>query len=408
MLNAEQQRAFEKVKAGTSILLSGSAGTGKSFTLTHIIEWAKIQNKNIGVTGTTGTSALLIGGRTIHSFLGIGLANKPSKQLANSILYNKKKILDRIRKLDILIIDEISLLDDVLFEKISDLLSILRLETEKPFGGVQVIFCGDFSQNCPINGKYCFLSETWKHMNIEKVFLQQLIRQQDDTEFQTILEALRFGKVTSAMIKQLEKLKDTKFDEGVEPTILYGKNIDVDKVNNNNFKKLVDSGAVVKTYVPTYSNENAKAWGQSCKVNDSLELCIGSQVVLTWNVSVDNGLVNGSRGVITGFKPNNLPIIKFYNIHDNDVVIEEISIKNEDDPLNMITFLPIKLAWAMTISKSQGCTLDYCIIDLNSWACGQSYTALSRVRSLKHVKLIGEIKQSYFKVSPDVIEFYLK
>ena len=91
MLNAEQQRAFEKVKAGTSILLSGSAGTGKSFTLTHIIEWAKLQNKNIGVTGTTGTSALLIGGRTIHSFLGIGLANKPSKQLANSILYNKKK-----------------------------------------------------------------------------------------------------------------------------------------------------------------------------------------------------------------------------------------------------------------------------------------------------------------------------
>ena len=405
-MNQEQQFALETVKKNHSILLSGAAGTGKSYTLSEIIKWAHASNKKIGVTATTGSAALLIGGRTIHSFLGIGLGSKSAKDWANMVFLKNKKVLAHLKNLDILIIDEISMLDDELFGKISEFMGILRMNPELPFGGLQLVLCGDFSQNCPVNGQYCFLSKGWEKLDIKKIFLKKLMRHKDDEEFQEILESLRFGKVTKSIMDRLELLKKTEFPEGVEPTILYGKNVDVDVINNKNFKKLVEKGAKMMSYEASYCGPMAKAWAQSCKVPEKLNLCIGSQVVLTWNVSVDTGLVNGSRGVIAGFsKISDNPIIKFYGI-DEDMTMDQITIKNEDEPKNTITFMPIKLAWAMTISKSQGCTLDYCIMDLASWACGQSYTALSRVRSLKNVKLIRDIKESYFKASPAVIKFY--
>ena len=402
-LNQEQQRAFDVINSGQSVFLTGPSGTGKSRTLMSVIQWAH-NKKTIGTTATTGASAILIGGQTINSYLGIGVGTRSAKQMADVVFLKNKRVLNRILALDILIIDEISMMDDELFDKISEFLSIIRAN-ESPFGGIQLILCGDFSQNCPVNGKYCFLSKTWTQLGIKNIILHTFIRHQDDPEFQSVLASLRIGKVTKSVLNRLEQLRHTSFPEGIEPTTLYGKNVDVNAINDMHFKKLVENGAKCETFITTYTG-HSKSWAQCCKVPEILDICSGSQVMLTWNVSPDDGLVNGTRGVIVDFTPiYGYPIMQV-NGSKKKVSIEPITVKDTDLPMNTFTFIPLKLAWALTIAKSQGCTLDYCIIDLSSWAYGQAYTALSRVRSLKNVKLIGEIKAEYFRASPDVIRFY--
>lgn len=406
VLNKEQQKAFDLIKEGNSVLLTGSAGTGKSFTLSEIISWAHKNKKNIGVTATTGSAAILIKGRTIHSYLGIGLGTKTAAQLAAYVIQNSKYVLNRLKNLDILIIDEISMLDAELFSKISEFLSIIRMNTA-PFGGVQIVLCGDFAQIAPVgkNAEYCFKSDIWSSANIITINLKTIIRQKDDLEFIEILECLRWGKCTKSILERLQKLQNTVFDSDILPTHLYGKNIDVDVINQSHFSKLVKDGAATKTYNTKYS-KNAKIWADSCKVQPEIQLCIGAQVVLTWNVDQELGLVNGSRGIITGFDING-PIVKFKN-HPDGILISYVNITNEDNKTDQITFIPIKLAWAITHHRAQGMTLDSCIIDLSSWSSGQAYTALSRVRDLKSVKLIGEINPKFFKLHKDVLEFYNK
>lgn len=405
-LNNEQQKAFDLIKEGNSILLTGSAGTGKSFTLSEIILWAHKNKKNIGVTATTGSAALLIKGRTIHSFLGIGLATKTASQLAAYVIQNSKYVMNRLRNLNILIIDEISMLDAELFTKISEFLSIIRMN-DAPFGGVQMILCGDFAQIAPVgkNAEYCFKSDIWQSSNIITINLKTIIRQKDDLEFINILESLRWGKCTKSILERLKTLQNTTFDSDILPTHLYGKNIDVDIINLSHFSKLVESGAETKIYITKYT-KNAKIWADSCKVQSEIRLCIGAQVVLTWNIDQELGLVNGSRGIVIGFDTNG-PIIKFKN-HQEGIPIAYVNIANEDNKADQITFMPIRLAWAITHHRSQGMTLDSCIIDLSSWSSGQAYTALSRVRDLKSVKLIGEINPKCFKINKDVLDFYKK
>jgi ATP-dependent exoDNAse (exonuclease V) alpha subunit len=403
-MNTEQQSAYDEVLNKNSILLTGPAGTGKSYTLKEIVKWARLTKRECATTSTTGSSAFLIGGRTIHSFLGIGLGTKTAQELAKSVMMKNKQVYQRLKIIKMLVIDEISMLDVELFDKISEFLSIIRKNPE-PFGGLQLIFCGDFCQIPPVKGTYCFKSEIWKKMNIKKIILKTLIRQEDDIEFQEILEALRYGKCTKSIIERLNKLKDTKFEDGIVPTILYGKNVDVDSINKYEFDKLISKGIEKRVYNTIYSKHPySKAWGDSSKVHESICLCIGLQVMLTWNVNQDLGLINGSRGVIVGFDSMG-PIIKFIG-HKKEIIIEQVTVSNEDNEDISISFMPIKLAYAITHHKSQGCTLDSIVIDLDSFTYGQAYTALSRSRNLKSIKIVGTIRSEFFKVSKDVIDFY--
>lgn len=406
-MNSEQQIAFDDVVQNKNILLTGSAGSGKSFTLIKIIEWANLTHKKIAVTATTGNAALLIGGRTIHSYLGIGLGTKTTTELILNVKKKYPLIIKKIQTIDILILEEISMLDAELFEKISEFIGVIRKKKELPFGGLQLVLCGDFCQICPIKGKYCFLSNIWKEMDIKVITLKTLIRQQDDFEFQNILESLKWGICTKSIIRKLKELRNTEFDKDIIPTILYGTNVNVDKINDEEYKKLVDNGAETNIYKTHYSEGTfAKNWATSCKVPELIELSIGSQVILSWNVSQDAGLVNGSKGVITGFNVNG-PIVKFIN-QSTDIIVVPVTVKNEENNDISITFMPLKLAWALTLHKCQGATLNAVIIDLKSWDAGMAYTAISRVRNLKSVKLVGVIKASYFICSKDVINFYQK
>ena len=169
LLNEEQNNALKCVMDGHSILLTGSAGTGKSYTIKYIIEYLNNANKKYAITASTGTAAVIIGGQTLHSFLGLGLGTGSVKEILNNILKNES-----ILNLDVLIIDEISMIDKELFEKISIILSIIK-SNDKFFGNIQLILVGDFCQLAPVKGKYCFLADIWNKMNIKMKAMMKIV-----------------------------------------------------------------------------------------------------------------------------------------------------------------------------------------------------------------------------------------
>lgn len=421
-LNEEQLQVIQETDNGNNILLTGSAGVGKSYTIKHIIE--RNAGKKIGLCAMTGCAAILIDGTTLHSFLGIGLADGNSESIARRV-FGRKKILQIILTLDMLIIDEVSMLSNDLFDKVSQILSILR-KCPKPFGGVQIILVGDLFQLSPIdrNSSYCFLSRHWDECNI-KTFLLKTNMRQKEAEFQQMLERLRWGICSDDDYNTLLKLKKTKFPDDIIPTRLYSKNSDVDEINKREMAKLLEkqseelgestvgtrygTGSVVFTIrYPSKNAENrklAKKWAVDiAKIPEKLELCINAQVMLTYNVNIKAGLVNGARGYITGFL-NDCVLVKFINGLETYVNYTSAKMANTNEI--EITYIPLKLAWAISIHKSQGMTIDALEVDLGEsiFANGQAYTALSRAKSMRSVK-ITNLNRSSFKTSPAVIAFY--
>jgi hypothetical protein len=405
-MNIEQTRAFQKFQDGNNIFLTGIPGSGKSYTLKKIINWSRSSGFNIGVTATTGSAAILIGGTTIHSFLGIGLGTKTAEELAEYVRTKKKYIYNRLLKLDILFIDEISMLDSKLFDLISKFLSLIRND-KRPCGGIQLGLCGDIFQLPPINHKMFFKSDIWPSCDIEVIELQESQRHKDDLDFIKMLSQLRWGKCSPEILKILKNTKNNIFESDIQPTVLYTKNINVDELNNAKYDELIKEGARSFAYQTRYSTETARIWAQSCKIPDICNICVGAQVVLTWNVDLENGLCNGSRGIITAVGISGATV-KFTN--GREVLIGFQKIENEDDKKININFVPLRLAYALTINKCQGMTLDCAIVVLDHYSnpefmYGKAYTALSRVRNLSNIQ-IHHVKADSFVVHPDVLSFY--
>jgi ATP-dependent DNA helicase PIF1 len=429
-LNAKQQLAVSQTMNGGNILLTGPAGTGKSFTIKYIIELLKANNKNVGLTATTGTAAFIIGGQTIHSYMGMGIGEE---SIADIFIKIKKKagIYRTLVELDVLIIDEVSMLDAALLEKISGILCYVKSHSlkdtgllNKPFGGIQVIFIGDFCQLAPVKGFYCFLSKLWIEANIKVIMLDELVRQNDDLLFQQILQIIRKGKCTDNILKVLNALKDTQFEDEIIPTKLYPKNVNVDKINEMEIEKLKKAGNKTIIYKAIASGGSSGSSGSSgafAGINKyDVELVENSQVIITRNIDIVNGLVNGTRGIVKNlFK--DFVIIKDTqgNLH-NIVYYKDIleggsggsssgsgkkSAKAADK--SHILHMPLKVSYALSIHKSQGMTIDAMEIDLgdNIFTCGQGYTALSRAKSLRSIRVIDVSNQS-FKINPFVKAFY--
>lgn len=403
-MNPKQKEAFMKVVNGESIFLTGPAGTGKSFTLQQIIKWARHSKKELGITASTGLAAYLIKGRTIHSFLGIGLGTKSAQALAEHVKRKSPSTYNKLKNMDILLLDEISMIEDELLDKISEFLSIIR-GNPMPFGGVQVVLSGDFCQLPPVSGNYCFLSNIWKKADIQTVVLEELVRQDKDTRFQEILRELRWGLCTKDTLALLKSMKAKEFSNGVIPTKLYSVNVDVDKINKREFDELVEKGAMVKHYKTKYSTHpSAESWAKSLKIPDQVDLCIGAQVLVTWNLPTDSSIVNGTRGVITEFCVEG-PKVKLLN--GKEIIIEYMKLSCEDNDKIIATFIPLKLAYALSIHKSQGMTLDAVEIDLGNsiFEYGQAYTALSRAKTLDSIKIIN-VKSKSFMTHQKVKDFY--
>jgi ATP-dependent DNA helicase PIF1 len=407
MLNEKQKLAVEQTMNGENILITGPAGTGKSYTIKYIIELLKTHNKNIGLTATTGTAAFIIGGQTIHSFMGMGIGEETLAEIFIKIK-NRSSIYRTLAELDVLIIDEVSMMDASLFENISELLCYVKshhLKDEgllrKPFGGIQIIFIGDFCQLAPVKGVYCFLSALWKDACIKVIMLDELVRQNDDVLFQKILQIIRKGKCTENILKVLNALRDTQFDDEIIPTKLYPKNVNVDRINDMEIIKLKAEGN--KRYL--YKAEASKGieLSQANIAKYDVELVENAQVIVTRNIDIGNGVVNGMRGVVKKLF-NEFAIVKDCegNLH-TIAYYKDVFEKTKSSILH----LPLKVSYALSIHKSQGMTIDALEIDLgdNIFTCGQAYTALSRAKSLRSIRVMDVSKDS-FKINPFVKAFY--
>ena len=399
-LNDEQKAAYDAVRHGQSIFLCGSAGVGKSYTLRCIMEWGLKRGLHIQQTAMTGTAALLVNGRTLHSFLGIGLGRGLPVDMAERTQEKNKSLTRQLGRLQILLVDEVSMLDAELCDKISAYLSILRNDT-RPFGGVQMVFSGDLAQLPAVNGKFAFHANAWKELAPNKCILKTLVRQAGDPVFQNMLERLRFGICEPHDFERLLECKKTQFPEGIQPTRLYALNKDVDRINSEEFEKLRGTVQVTRTYMPKFACPGSKRWAEACGTGNGIELCVGAQVVVTRNM--ENGCVNGSRGVVSALNENTVQI-KLLSGALTEVPF--VAIENDDGSLK-IAVMPLKLAYALTCHKSQGMTMDAIELDLGPsiFECGQAYTALSRARSLASVKITAVVPRA-FKCHPDVVAFY--
>lgn len=434
-LNKEQTAALEAVRSGSSVFITGSAGTGKSHCLKAIIADLKARNRKYAVTSSTGCAAVLVGGQTIHSYIGLGIGNNTADKIIFGLQKNRPKYR-QIEELNVLIIDEISMLDDTTFTKISNVLQIVKKQRDTPFGGVQMILVGDFCQLSPVSGGYCFASDTWKALQPVFIQLVELIRQKDDKEFQEILQEVRLGgKCSQKTVKTMLGLSATKFADGVTPTRLYPLNADVNAINNAAFNRLYKR----RHKLDVTEIQRLNCWPISTNIefeadmvqkldhnpdkdiyryipmtNDkklnlddyTIDLFKGLQVMVTRNVNFESGLINGTTGIITSLSPISVTI----KCGDACGVKQHVIYYHKDTNDNnntYIRFMPIRLAYALSIHKAQGATLDAIEVDgsSNIFAAGQLYTALSRARSLSSIRLLNFDKYS-FMCHPDVKSFY--
>lgn len=427
-LNEAQSIALNKVKQGKSVFITGSPGTGKSFLMKYIIKHFNENKKKIAITASTGCSATLIGGQTIHSYLGMGIGNSTIDNIAIKLKRYKKKFT-QLLKLKAIIIDEISMIDDNTLDKVSDVLKKIRDDDSKPFGGIQMILVGDFCQLSPVSGNFCFTSESWNNLQPECIQLNELVRQKDDVIFQKLLQEIRFGKCSKVTLSILTELQNTKF-KNIKPTKLYSLNRDVLQINQREFdilylktnNKLSETARIIQCFPNTTDNirmeidintdinnddifiYNAVSNDKSVKLDEYvIKLFIGLQVIVTRNISFDTMLVNGTLGVVTQLTKSSV-VIK-----DTRGIIHTISyhtdINNNTDIRT--SFMPIKLSYALSIHKSQGATLDAIEVDGSSsiFASGQLYTALSRSRDMSSIRLMNFDKSSIM-CSQIVKEFY--
>jgi ATP-dependent exoDNAse (exonuclease V) alpha subunit len=397
-MNEKQLEAFNVVKNGENLFLSGSAGTGKSFTIKKIVEYLENNNLNYGLTALTGCAASLINGQTLHSFLLLGI-DKSLKDIYNDL--SKKYIpkFKALKSLNTLIIDEISMMSNELIELINELFKLIKSNL-LPFGGIQVILVGDFHQLPPIRGNYCFTSPIWDELKLHNIILTDLIRQKDDLILQEILEELRIGTISDKTFETLKSLNKTKFIGDIKPTKLFPVNTNVDKINNREFEKLVkinDGNTTTYKALSNYKVDNIESF--------NVCLTLNAQIMVIRNLCVENHLVNGTRGIVVGLL-DKCVIIKDINNNIHHINYYTDLHKNKK---HYISFMPLKLAYAISIHKSQGSSIDCLELDLGNdiFVSGQTYTALSRATNIKNIRIINIEKNSFF-VNKKIIDFYKK
>lgn len=397
----KQGIALEVMLSGESVLLTGSAGAGKTFVLNQFIRIAKNEGKHVSVTATTGLAATHLGGTTIHSWSGIGISDELQSGFAEHMAKGRKEIIE---KTDILIIDEISMLHDYRLDMIDEVCRTVR-KKDAPFGGIQIIMSGDFFQLPPINrgdsraGGFVVNSRVWEELDPTICYLVEQYRQ-DDEVLLDILNSMRAGELRR---NHAEKLL-TRIDVEVSPdelmTELHTVNVDVDKINDARLD-LLEGDELFYTQSTTGGKNYVESLQRSVLAPATLRLKKGALVMAIKN-SLNRKYVNGSLGVVIDFETGTeYPIVEFKSGKVVTMMPDTWELRDGDKKRASISQIPLRLAWAITVHKSQGMTLDAARIDLRkAFVEGMGYVALSRVKNLNSLFLSG-INQMALRVSED-------
>lgn len=443
-LNQAQQDAERKILSGQNVFLTGAAGVGKSFLLRHVIKALKAKyslckGEPVAVCASTGIAAHNLEGRTIHSFAGIGFGEGGQKNVLEKVQRSSRATASW-RNVQVLIIDEISMLDSNIFDLLDFIARTIR-NCEKPFGGIQVVLCGDFAQLPPVSmsqkwkrADFCFKSAAWRKARIHTCTLTTVVRQSGDDKFIAMLTEIRSGLCsdeTSDALKLCNVTCKPLPVDGILPTRLYCLNKNVDEENRSELEKL--PGPPVELFATDYfsrlklsrfsSAESIQAKLRQImekkNLPSKLQLKVGAQVIVTKNIN-KLGLFNGSRGVVEGFEKKYIASSQYgpdsgqYDCarvrfdSGRTLLIEPIAVfhATAEGCIKRVQ-VPLRLAWALTVHKSQGTTLTRALLMIqNAFDYGQVYVALSRVVSLEGLWLKGaDITKDKVLIHPHVKAF---
>lgn len=400
-----QTQALRVMTSGESVFLTGAPGSGKTYTLNKFIDFAKQAGRRVAVTASTGIAATHIGGTTIHSWSGLGIRDEISER-DEKWLKDNDRLLKRYNNIDVLIIDEVSMIHGKRLDMVNQVAKWLR-DSDEPFGGIQVILTGDLFQLPPISRgdtkiDFVHLSKAWHELNPKICYLSEQHRQGNDPLLD-LLEAMRANDIVEAHFDALSERLGLEIPSQISVTKLYSHNADVEQINDSHLRAISDEARtfVMETYgVQSKVDQLIK----SVLAPKMLELKIGAEVMFVAN-NFSEGFVNGSRGKVVDFKDKK-PLVELQR-NKRIIVVEPHSWALEEDGKERarVTQLPLRLAWAITIHKSQGMSLDSAEIDLSrAFTPGMGYVALSRVRSLDGIYLKG-INNTALLMHPEIFSF---
>ncbi len=403
----KQKDVIEILKLGHNVFLTGSAGSGKTYMLNKYIKYLKDNKIEVSVTASTGLAATHLNGRTIHSWSGIGikdqLTNSQIKALKDNDALSSRVILSRV-----LIIDEISMLNSSRLDLIDNVCKVLRQDL-RPFGGMQVVLCGDFFQLPPVargkeDKRFVTESNIWSTMDIKICYLEEQHRQ-SDKHFLEVLDSIRGNTVDHKISNMLQQRHNKSIKSKIKPTKLHTHNIDVDVYNNFELNKLKGEESVFMMHSEGVPHLVKSLRDSYCLAPETLKLKIDAVVMFVRN-NYAKGYVNGTLGKVVGFdEDSGYPIIETTRRKQIIACPEKWIIEESGETVAAVTQIPLRLAWAITVHKSQGMSLDCAEIDLSkTFEYGMGYVALSRVRSLSGIKLVG-INDLALKVNNEVVEF---
>ena len=399
-----QDEAIEIMKMGYNVFLTGEAGTGKTYVLNRYIEFLRKKKIAVSVTASTGIAATHIDGVTLDSWSGLGIRDEIGEKELRELMY-KHHLVKRIRNTKVLIIDEVSMIHGGRFDATDKILRFIR-NSDQPFGGVQVILSGDLFQLPPVSNNrnnidFIFKSGAWKDLDLRYCYLLAPKRQSDE-KFLRLLNEIRHSEITESTYELLSERMYEGDGEKNSYTKLYTHNIDVDSINQRELDRI---GSEERRFFMSSVGPDkvVEAMKRNCLSPGELVLKKGAFVMFVRN-NYEKGYVNGSLGEVLGFDSNGDPTVKMINGHKITVTPASWSVVEDEKIVAQITQVPLRLAWAITVHKSQGMTLDRAEMDLSkSFVPGMGYVALSRVRDLSGIRLLG-INQMALTVNPEISE----